>query len=585
MAGSADDQSSALSAAQAEAFEVLSAHFGQSLTPLSKSAVKSIGDGVGWSLPLPEDHWGSERCLWILLASSFPRVSPLVLVTPSAYGDWPHVTREGALCMWQDGMAPVGKSPKQQIREVLERVASILSVIYPEPDHTQIAAEFSREWLSYWVPRKGSISNASALILALPPPIAATLATRIISLSDRRRIVLVGGNTEIQRSWAAAFRNGAVDSSTLETIYVPLNGPLVGAPNSIDALMSLIRIEAPGADAMLAARLTASDGPLLVVFGVAGDGYSFAALELTPIPDMRPQARPPYNAKEARNRNGRRKTDHRRVKILPIGRADPEWIHGRGFDLEARQLANTRVWVIGCGSLGGLVVRGLASAGVGRLTLVDDDCLEAPNLGRHVLGVRDLNRNKAVALADLLRSQLPHLHVDAMMAKYPVVKPPVGAEGPDLIISTTADWPADLQLMDAVARGDHSWVQLTWAEPHAVAGHSLLLNPDSNARSLFSDEGRFLREVTTWPLTSRVLPGCSGTHQPGTFNRLQRVASLAVEQSIAHILGRRREAEHLACLGDDLTLQRLGGTWRNSAAAPQGIRERTLSLPIPSNLA
>lgn len=580
----ADGQSSELSAAQAEAFAVLSSHFGDALRPLPPAVVAKVADGVGWSLPLPVDHTGQERSLWILLVASFPETPPVVLVSPSSYGTWPHVTLQGTMCLWYDGMAPVGYTPESQIRLVLERVAEILGTIYPQPDHAHIEAEFAKEWLNYWLPPGGGLAHASALLLDVPPWAPAILPTRTITMADRRRFMLVGADDEQQTRWASAFGFRLGSALPLSTVFVPLPHPVVGAPTTLEGVMSLLRRYAPGSDVTLAEQLNSSDGPVLLVVGVPGDSPAFAALELTLLPDTRPHCRAPQNAREARNRRVRRKPDRWRVKVIAIERADARWIHGRGFDTEAAQLAGAHVWVIGCGSLGGLVIRSLAAAGVGRLTLVDDERLEPPNLGRHVLGVQDLHRYKAVALAEQLRGQLPHLRVDALTRKFPFARPQVGADAPDLVISTTANWPADLRLMSTVTRGEIPWAQITWAEPHAVAGHSLLLNSKSDARALFNDEGRFQREVTTWPVASRALPGCAGTHQPGTFNRLQRVAGLAVEQAISHLLG-RQQPEHLAWLGDTLTLQRLGGSWRNSAAAPTEVRERTLVFSVPERAA
>jgi len=578
-----DGQASELSAAQAEAYAVLVSHFGaNALAVLPPATVNKAGASgtVGWSLPLPVDYSGSERSLWIVLASAFPEVAPAVFVVPSAYGVWPHVTFEGGLCTWYEGMAPVGKSAHDQMKLVLERVGEILSAIYSTPDTPRISEEFDKEWLSYWLPREGVVAHAAALLLEVPPPKPRVIPTHAVTMPDRRRFILIGSDSHRAKAWSEAFGVNALRrDQSLDALYVPLARPLIGAPTSLPALKQVLDAACPEAVDLLVERLNVTEGPCFVVFGVVGDAPSFAAIELTLVPDMRPQGAV-CNLKEARNRRVRRAPDRWRVKVMTVDRADAAWIHGRAFDLEAQQLAAAHVWVIGCGSLGGLVIRGLALAGIGRLTLVDEERLEVPNLGRHILGVQDLGRYKATALAEQLRGQLPHLRVDAITKKYPNVRPGVGVEAPDLIVSATANWPADLRLMNALARAEHEWVQLTWAEPHAVAGHCVLADSRSDPRALFSNEGRFLRETTKWPITSRTLPGCAGTHQPGTFNRLQRIAGLAVEQAIAHVLG-PKQPEHLAWLGDDVTLQRLGGSWRNDVEATHGVRERTLSLPIP----
>ncbi|MBC2669122.1 HesA/MoeB/ThiF family protein [Novosphingobium piscinae] len=64
-------------------------------------------------------------------------------------------------------------------------------------------------------------------------------------------------------------------------------------------------------------------------------------------------------------------------------------------------LAAAHVVLIGCGGIGSPALQYLAAAGIGRLTLIDDDVVEASNLQRQTLfREADIGRGKAVAAAD-----------------------------------------------------------------------------------------------------------------------------------------------------------------------------------------
>ena len=63
-------------------------------------------------------------------------------------------------------------------------------------------------------------------------------------------------------------------------------------------------------------------------------------------------------------------------------------------------LAGAHVVVVGCGGIGSPAIQYLAAAGVGRLTLIDDDVVEASNLQRQtIFAEADLGQPKAEAAA------------------------------------------------------------------------------------------------------------------------------------------------------------------------------------------
>lgn len=67
-------------------------------------------------------------------------------------------------------------------------------------------------------------------------------------------------------------------------------------------------------------------------------------------------------------------------------------------------LAAGHVVLVGCGGIGSPALQYLAAAGIGRLTLIDDDTVEASNLQRQtIFREADLGRSKADAAADWVR--------------------------------------------------------------------------------------------------------------------------------------------------------------------------------------
>ena len=77
-----------------------------------------------------------------------------------------------------------------------------------------------------------------------------------------------------------------------------------------------------------------------------------------------------------------------------------------------RRLKAARVLVVGVGGLGSPLLLYLAAAGVGRITVADDDAVGLSNLQRQVLfTTADVGRPKAEAAADRLAALNPHVTV------------------------------------------------------------------------------------------------------------------------------------------------------------------------------
>lgn len=88
-----------------------------------------------------------------------------------------------------------------------------------------------------------------------------------------------------------------------------------------------------------------------------------------------------------------------------------------GIEGQERLLA-ARVLIVGAGGLGSPAALYLAAAGVGRITLVDDDRVELSNLQRQILhGMAGLGRPKAESGRDALQALNPDVRVQALVER------------------------------------------------------------------------------------------------------------------------------------------------------------------------
>ena len=116
---------------------------------------------------------------------------------------------------------------------------------------------------------------------------------------------------------------------------------------------------------------------------------------------------------------------------------------GRSRAEPQRLLEESTVVVLGLGGLGTWAAYGLASAGVGRLDLIDGDCVELSNLNRQILyAEEDLGKPKAPIAAAQLRRFNPALDIRADARRLGSLDGVRGAvKRADLVVDA-ADWPA-----------------------------------------------------------------------------------------------------------------------------------------------
>ncbi|MBE0511088.1 MAG: molybdopterin-synthase adenylyltransferase MoeB [Chromatiales bacterium] len=95
-----------------------------------------------------------------------------------------------------------------------------------------------------------------------------------------------------------------------------------------------------------------------------------------------------------------------------------------------QRLLASHALIVGMGGLGSPVAMYLAAAGVGELTLVDDDVVDISNLQRQILhGVADMGRPKVESAASTLRRQNPDVRLNLLQTRL---------EGEDLLAQVRA---------------------------------------------------------------------------------------------------------------------------------------------------
>lgn len=113
-------------------------------------------------------------------------------------------------------------------------------------------------------------------------------------------------------------------------------------------------------------------------------------------------------------------------------------------------LAGAHVAVIGCGGIGSPAIQYLAAAGIGRLTLIDNDTVEESNLQRQTIFTpADIGRAKATAAAEWVARFDPALAVSAQVVRIGRDNAAGLLAGADLVLDGCDNFATRLAVSDA----------------------------------------------------------------------------------------------------------------------------------------
>jgi len=534
-----------LSADQSTFFRALSAQWAGGddtfeRLPATASRKRLRKDGVaGWRTVLPTDYLGKDRWLEVIVPADPQSRGADLYVTPNPFLDWPHAESDGRLCLWPPGRAPVWLPMDQLAEATVDRLRWLFGLVDSAAGVEGRADEFAQEWTSYWVLRKQPDQRAAGRLILVEPPAStpALMPAILVSAGGQGKRVIVGNDLKATQRWIAQSTFVPIDTTPSKALVVALRAApsMPGAPQTTEDISSFIDAWAaePGTAGPVFDSLIQEDGelPRWVVFHQGRDAVT--ALQLSPRFSSLNQRRF-RNDRERRNARAQRRLTGMSVAVMAVDRVDPDWIYERGRSDAARILSNCHVVAVGCGSLGSQVIDGLALSGVGTITLVDPDSFEGANVGRHTLGVGSIGEDKVEAIRSRLLADYPHLKVTGHSVPVQDADNELAQTlaDADLVISTSADPACERYLMRQIDDGIRALL-IAWAEPHALAGHSIYLRKGNPPIESLFERGRYRFPAVRWHTEqAESLPGCGASHLPGAGNRIRWIATQVVEHAI-----------------------------------------------------
>jgi len=533
----------------------------------------------------------------VLLSKSFPYARPLIATSSKQFLMWPHIEEDGVICALPLSATFNPYDPLAVTQHVLNEA---LEVIKEGRSGTNLD-DFRQEFHSYW---DRSVTEGSVPVIST---LSAFASPRIISVWFGKQHVIVGGNDDKLQEWMDRRFGTTKDKRIFEPgILLHLDLPLLPNqyPRRIADVGNIVHSLDQRSRTLLTKCLLADNTRSIVVLDAATtNGRALAALRLSPPSgknmyghkvDLRQKGFRPGRVPETLELS-RYLNSAPAPQRLKVKRVDSSWIHGRDADPRAQLLAQKNVAIIGIGSVGSFVAELLAASGVGSLTLIDNETLTFANAGRHLLGVNSEGTYKSQEVADLLQKRFPHHFITGLISDGQSFLREAAAQHQsyDLILSLAGDWELDCLLNDqylSPLSASCKHVIFGWTEPHAVAGHAVLLTGGNGCfLCRFEENGLPKLKIAKWRQETMLSePACGGSFQPYGPVEIMVINSMIASLAVDWLLGKASSNLHRVYVSDEARIHETGGEvtseWRSLRGAVPGDVSAVLTLAWPKEI-
>lgn len=578
-------------------------HVGPSFARLEYAEIRSTYPGRTYS-----DGWrfsvaftdGETRRIDLVASEVFPSNPPrAALVDRPEYLTWPHIEHDGILCLLNNLSEVDPNNPGAVALNIVNRAVHLVEELI---EGKIVERDFREEFLTYWF--YGASSSVRDVVTLFDPPESSCMMTSCL----HEGVTYVARDDDELTHWINnRFGEKAgrrVRNRSKPVAYIWLSKPPLPQeyPQSGADVMALAQRESEANAQLLSESALQEATELLCLIAAEGrGGPGIVPVHIDRSAKQKGLGRPAKHQIHTGFRPGKTPDEIKLAKAFgtntvrrtQVARADGPWIHGRGKDARSRDLLGKSATVFGCGSVGSFVAESLARSGVGRLNLVDYDELVWANVGRHVLGATAVGRNKALALAERLQREFPHLEICGFdtPAIRVIAKDQLGLLDVDVIASLMGNWAAECLLDQWHSfNGRPLPIVYGWTEDHALAGSAVAVAKEGGSLACGLDSIGAPKVPAIYWSENQLLdtePSCADHYRPYGALELAGTTTLISRTIVDELLKPSSASYRNLWIGRSEEIAALGGSINPELlleARFEVVGSQTIKLPWPNQL-
>lgn len=479
--------------------------------------------GRYFSIDLPKLPAGRElRGVVLAVPAGFPAEKLEVRVSTEHVLQVPHVESDGKICFEGDVGPGSGLSPEDRVDETLTNF--FRNFVKPWA-YGELDGDFAKEARIYWalfVERRSSTVDSVKIVYTTSPRPDQPRSFDA-SLVKPSGWVLFSPEEGFSQRIISSLGERASQVINASVLQIPIaeNFTPHTWPKTMAEVGEQLKLRLPTADAARAlAKPQKKPIHRVVVFSSPSCDYAYL------LPGGPPNV----------NRKGKSVFLMPVLDVVPlnVGRLDPSWTYGRDQHVQVNKRQDKHVVVFGAGALGSYVIDQLAKAGVGKITVVDDDVMESANVGRHLLGVNSVGIGKAKRVCGQVGQANPacvlvpeSTSAQTWLRRMPTLK----NIAVDMYVDLTGE-PSVRAAIEAARRDKPVPLLIAWMEPFVAAAHACQLTAPCLWLDDNTDKLESLEAVTWPPDVMRREPACSSEFQAYTSAAAVHAVALAAEAAI-----------------------------------------------------